>query len=354
MSVSLFTSVVNTIVYPISWILERLYDAYWITYKSQIPKQYRCTDTGPEFEASLTLLGKILYKFQPWMVRCRKRKIVHQVVRPVKITKITDKYKFLDPTRSRQYFSLVHDNLLIVCVKELVHFGEIIGSVQHTKYPDGSFIEMKHADIAPINKWIENRKLTYFYTCDDCYFPTYSSIRFPENIGRTITLQNAGGSSELSEALSMYYMFLRFGAIDFIPEMEVDYMVKSNICDYIVTIANERIGVSVTRAIEYNTTKSTEDIHGESVFNKNVTEMFVQSLLYKKMLGMVHAKRTVTDSNSFRTSIIHIWCTNLDDASTIKKIYEKIVDNDIYGLFDNTYILCSVCTSNFIYTNESE
>lgn len=181
-------------------------------------------------------------------------------------------------------------------------------------------------------------KISYMFTFDSCQFHNMNHLGLPEEIKRTLTIQNAGGNSEISEALSMYYMYLKFNAYHFIPEMEVNYLFKSSICDYLMKIKNQTIGVSVTRAIGYP-------------FNQPISMESAKTLIYKKLIGLVIAKRTVSESHYFDASVIHIWCQSWNEADILRETFKLIIEKDIYGLFGNIYVICSVCESRFIYSN---
>ena len=68
---------------------------------------------------------------------------------------------------------------------------------------------------------------------------------------RAIACVNAGGKSEISEALSINYFEKIFGAHSIILEMEVEYWIDYSMVDYVCTVGQHRIGVSVTRAMGY-------------------------------------------------------------------------------------------------------
>jgi hypothetical protein len=63
---------------------------------------------------------------------------------------------------------------------------------------------------------------------------------------------NAGGTSTISESLSVEYFARRFQAKDVVTEMEVEYCSMNwKKVDYICTLYGRRVGVSVTRAMSY-------------------------------------------------------------------------------------------------------
>lgn len=69
---------------------------------------------------------------------------------------------------------------------------------------------------------------------------------------QVLVADNAGGSSEVSEALSYEVLRQAFGVHAVKSEMELDYCPEgSKKVDYAVSLYAERFGVSVTRAFAY-------------------------------------------------------------------------------------------------------
>lgn len=328
-----------TLMNYISVIWESIFDCYWTLYKTQIPNPKHCLDDSPEFRSKLSVLGWILYKIRPLMVRRR-----HRSPSPPVPYKHRNKYKDIvpmpyDPTHSRLYFSLISNSLQIVFPGYIKHIGNIFSDIVVTTN-ENTTITTYASDSNVTYDWFHNDNILYICTRDICVIPAFSNIRFDNDIKRSIYMQNAGGSSELSEAISMLYMKERFNAYNFVPEMEVQYYLESKICDYVMDIEKTRIGVSVTRAIAYPP-------------NKAISSDFAFSLLHKKLIGIVVAKRTVADEDSFSSSIVHIWCKTQLDADVVMEEYAKIINDDIYNLYAGIYVICSVCESKFIYTNDA-
>lgn len=341
--------------------IERLFDCYWYVYKSQVPEPYGCMDNGKEFFRSLSVFGKLLYLIRPLMIRPKQRKNKSSIFTPkIKIPK-DDSY-----INNRLYYSLIANSLQSIFIRDSIHISwsnanstsltsetggasamsatsatsatlGISEMIPHT-YHEGSVIITYSDDTSAVDEWSMGEKVSYMMIIDLCQFVDFNLLHLSDEIRRALTISNAGGSSEISESLSMYYMLLKFGARHFIPEMEVNYRFQSNICDYLMEINGQRVGVSVTRAINYP-------------FDKAISKETANTLLYKKLTGIVIAKRAVTSRHNFDISVIHIWCRTLTDAQTLRDAYKVIIDNDIYGLYGNICITCSVCLSEFIYTN---
>lgn len=206
-------------------------------------------------------------------------------------------------------------------------------------YNDGTSITTGYSNYNKIKYWLKSDISNYSFTIDKCIFPCFSNVAFLDTPRRSLSIMNAGGSSEKSEALSMQYMFYRFGAIRFIPEMEVDYWIECKICDFIMNIGNENIGVSVTRAMSYPS--NTDFTYDNAII-----------LLNKKLYGLVVARNCVSDKHKFFRSILHIWCSTSIAAQQIKSAYYDIIKTDFECSYDNVYVICSICNNNFIYTNK--
>jgi len=316
-----------------------LYDLYWRVYKSQLPPNCRCLDDGPEFVAKLSLLGKILHFFRPALTRHRKRGTYIQHIPKSPKQKIREHVDaFYDPTKSRVYYSLISHSLQIPNEQPFIHINVSDFSLIH--FGSASAIEISHylQNMDVISQWLTDNARSYIFTIDHSSFPDFHLIPLCDSISSVLTVQNAGGSSEYSEIASMQYMNVCFHSINFVPEMLVKYEMESKICDYITTINSINVGVSVTRMFIQN-------------FSQIIPLSFAISLLYKKLMGIVIAKKTISSIHRFSKSIVHIWCQSYIDALVVKLAYKHIISHDVYYLFTNICVICSVCTSKFIYSN---
>lgn len=178
--------------------------------------------------------------------------------------------------------------------------------------------------------------------------------RFPNKICKeareSLTFENAGGNSDVSEAASIQY-FHELGYTDFIFENFVTYKTSWKMVDFVATAPHrwetnvpelikndsERVGVSVTRAADYG--------KGFDAF----------ALLYKKIKGLIGARNNVTADSKFYRSILHIWCSSVEVAYAIKKAYDKILEDptivnspDLKGTFK---VITTICSDYRIYKN---
>lgn len=124
--------------------------------------------------------------------------------------------------------------------------------------------------------------------------------------------QNAGGSSTISESLSVEYFARRFQAQDVVTEMEVEYWSSNwKKVDYICTLYGQRVGVSVTRAMCYP---------DPNAFSTDIA----YRLLYKKLYGLVVARDGVSKRHSFSNCILHVWCETQRTAEIMNSMYAGV------------------------------
>ena len=150
---------------------------------------------------------------------------------------------------------------------------------------------------------------------------------------------NAGGASKISECLSMEFLNILFGAKLIFTECELKYVNEMSfdvyhgpITDFSINIDGYIIGVSVTRAINWN-----------DMFDKN----FADRLLIKKLNGIKESTKNCITCNFYK-QILHIW--------TNSSICKEILLDSYYNLSDeikgNTIVLISICKNCDIIFNE--
>ena len=156
-----------------------------------------------------------------------------------------------------------------------------------------------------------------------------------------INAGNAGGNSILSEAYSIELLNRYYDADNFIFENDIQYWHSTcSIIDYITYINNQRVGVSVTRALNY----------------QNPTDFTLHQatkLLQNKLYGLLIARNAVVAEQRYLHSILHIWVQNQKVCDIINHARQQI---DIYTLGPNVYgnviILVSICDNNSLYENQ--
>lgn len=155
----------------------------------------------------------------------------------------------------------------------------------------------------------------------------------------SLTIDNAGGSSAYSEALSIEYFIRKFKADDFIYENQVSYWVRYKMCDFVCSIQGEKIGVSVTRAMNFGLNVYTL----EDAYN----------LLKKKIEGLIIARSGVSECHSFQKSILHIWCQSeyiLMCCNEMSKKYIK--EHPCQISLKGLRIILTLCDTTLLYDDK--
>ncbi|CAM9767298.1 unnamed protein product [Choristocarpus tenellus] len=153
--------------------------------------------------------------------------------------------------------------------------------------------------------------------CLDYVTPNLTCFQLGKDATLVATEPNAGGNSVVSEALSMEYFSRRFGAQDVVTEMTIKYWrFNWKKVDYICTIGEKRVGVSVTRAMGYP---------GPTNFETSDAER----LLHKKLYGLIIARRGVSEEHQYDQSILHCWCQDGRIACLMSEAFQRIDDKTI-------------------------
>jgi hypothetical protein len=145
---------------------------------------------------------------------------------------------------------------------------------------------------------------------------------FCEGALRLMSEENAGGSSEVSEAFSMEILARRFGAFDTISEMQIKYWSPHwKKIDYICSLSSSRrVGVSVTRLMGFP--------HFDQVTRKDCIR-----LLKKKLYGLIVAKSGVDPAHHYDSSILHVFCASVQVAEMLALV---------------------ICQANMLFSGEGE
>lgn len=172
----------------------------------------------------------------------------------------------------------------------------------------------------------------------DTYFlPPFHELF--EEAQRSLTIENAGGRSDISEMYSIDYWIRNYGATNLIFETEVEYWIRYKMVDFICTIESARVGVSVARAMGYPDPD-------------RFTAKMAARLLYKKLYGLIVARNAVSASQSFYKSILHIWCQTAQIAELLEAAFANL-DADDYGLDVKGIVILQLTISpdSQLYTN---
>lgn len=167
--------------------------------------------------------------------------------------------------------------------------------------------------------------------------PSYNDVTEQAKSSRDI--DNAGGKSDVSEMFSIDYFMQIHDAHSIIFETEVQYWITYKMVDYICSIDDQRVGVSVARAMAYPSPD-------------RFTPAMATRLLYKKLYGLIVARNAVSTHQSFYRSILHIWCQNSRIADLMRNAFANLDDDD-YGLDVKGVVILqlTVCDDSQLYQN---
>ena len=195
--------------------------------------------------------------------------------------------------------------------------------------------------------------------------PTCSTIELSDAAKASLMVDNAGGNSAYSEAISIQYFLDVFQATDIVYEMNVKYYINYKMIDFLCTLGQQRIGVSVTRAMTCPQILLTDrnnimaPVHGP---RKKSQEDFTiddgLKLLKKKIYGLVIARNAVIKEQRFYKSVLHIFCQTQAIATKLKLAYEMFKQDADLNNFNvdigcHVIILLTVCVNPDIYRNRA-
>lgn len=148
-----------------------------------------------------------------------------------------------------------------------------------------------------------------------------------------LTTQNAGGTSENSEALS-YELMHRLVGVELVKtEMQIRYKHDSSKkTDYLVEFQNKKIAVSVTRAMKYP---------NPAFFTPHDAEV----LLKKKLFGVHESNAGVSAGDHWSFQILHIWTQTDRIAEILANTYEEL-ERDLRG---DTIVITTVANEPWLY-----
>jgi len=156
--------------------------------------------------------------------------------------------------------------------------------------------------------------------------------RFGADAQRIYTADNAGGSSDLSEAFSMELLQRTIGARLQKTEMELEYFTgdgtASKITDYSISLEGVVVGVSVTRACR-----------GFPVIPEAFTVEEAVRLLTKKLKGVQESTRSVSNT-SWEKQLLHVFVPDSHVLARVRDAYDLIANS----LTENTIVLLSLCS----------
>lgn len=125
---------------------------------------------------------------------------------------------------------------------------------------------------------------------------------------------NAGGSSKCSEVMSMQWLIECEGAQIHKLETEITYDVEGALTDYAVLVAEETIGVSVTRA--YLGPVTTTYSLGAAT-----------ELLTKKLQQVNESSANVSAADAWAKQILHVWTLQPTWVPFLEEAWEGLSDD---------------------------
>lgn len=155
-----------------------------------------------------------------------------------------------------------------------------------------------------------------------------------EDAQRVFKTENAGGSSELSEAFSIELLARTLGARLHKTEMELAYFTgdgsASKITDYSIELDGRVVGVSVTRAC-----KGWPPVAGSYTVQDSLR------LLTKKLLGVNESSRHVSNAE-WTKQMLHVFVADKSYLAVLNEAAALIPP----ALIANTVVLFTLCTGD--------
>ncbi|MFT7582410.1 MAG: hypothetical protein ACI9MR_004092, partial [Myxococcota bacterium] len=149
---------------------------------------------------------------------------------------------------------------------------------------------------------------------------------------------NAGGSSICSEVMSMQLLIACEDAEFYKREVEILYDETGAITDYAVKIEGDIIGVSVTRAYL-------------GPFEMNYTPDDADTLLVKKLEGVLESTQNVSDVDRWTKQVLHIWTLNDAWVDTLETVWEGL---DAATKADTIVLVTVESGSDFVVTDSCD
>jgi hypothetical protein len=165
----------------------------------------------------------------------------------------------------------------------------------------------------------------------------WDDVVLSEEAQMLIDCPNAGGNSEMSEAVSLDVLKTMFGADLIKTEMDIRYQwANTKKTDYSCMMFDTRLGVSVTRAM---------------AFRRQFTEQDALHLLTKKLTGVNCSSRDVIIPDSWKKQLLHIWTKSHANAQVLKKVYDEQISDE---LKTNTTVVVTVTSAHWIFSNKTK
>ncbi|KAF7729454.1 hypothetical protein EC973_004434 [Apophysomyces ossiformis] len=161
---------------------------------------------------------------------------------------------------------------------------------------------------------------------------------FSRGAHRLFSTPNAGGTSIISEALSLEVLHRLFGVDLLKTERELRYAPLSGpITDYSCQTTRGKhvtLGVSVTRAM---------------AFRRRFTKDDATKLLTKKLQGILRSSQTVRNE-TFDRQVLHVWTESGTDAAVVRRVCSKLSDE----IKANTFIFVTSINSKTVFCSNNK
>jgi hypothetical protein len=163
---------------------------------------------------------------------------------------------------------------------------------------------------------------------------TWSPASLSEGGARLYHTPNAGGSSFESEVMS--YEVLRHceNAALLKTETEITYTVSGTITDLLVGIGGQKVGVSVTRAYK--------------PANMSFPDTEVQSLLQRKLDGIVASSANVSATDRWVKQVLHVFTANRAATEAVQRVYPNL---PAATRTDTILLVTQTTGGGFVYCN---
>jgi hypothetical protein len=169
---------------------------------------------------------------------------------------------------------------------------------------------------------------------------TYGRASFSTGGQTLFDTPNAGGSSIESEIMSFEILHYCEGATLLHTETEIGYAPPDDsgantITDLEVEIGGKKVGVSVTRAFKPKPLV--------------LTDLDVQTLLEKKLEGVIRSSQRVLPADKWVKQILHVFVQDKDGHDAVVRVWNNVISPTLKA--DTIVLVTQTTGGGFIYCN---
>lgn len=176
------------------------------------------------------------------------------------------------------------------------------------KFYIGENFSVRYNEYFKLVQLIQNECSSGLIVTDFQAFRNTDTMSLSQSAQKIRDVPNAGGNSVVSEVLSFELFSRCFGARLLKTEMEVTYFPEGgSITDYMCSLFDTTLGVSVTRAMKYGGPFTQED---------------GVRLLNKKLSGVLQSSQNSMDQ--WNKQVLHVWATSDDVANVLVTTYSSL------------------------------